>query len=63
MTALHTRRKFLGSASAAGVAGLLGSVPSLADEGSPETTKIRLRYDPNICLSPAYIAGDLLRPS
>src|SRR3954452_22161479 len=61
MSILQTRRRLVTSASAAGVAGLLGSAPALADEGPPETTTIRLRYDPNICLSPAYIAEGLLR--
>src|SRR3954451_6975493 len=61
MPALQTRRHFVASASAVGVAGLFGSAPALADEGPPETTMIRLRYDPNICLSPAYIAQGLLR--
>ena len=34
---------------------------SLADEGPPETTTIRLRRDPSICIAPWYIAEDLLR--
>ena len=34
---------------------------SLADEGPPETTTIRLRRDPAICVAPWYIAEELLR--
>ena len=33
---------------------------SLADEGPPETTTIRLP-DPRICIAPEYIAEELLR--
>jgi NitT/TauT family transport system substrate-binding protein len=33
----------------------------LADEGPPETTRLRLPHDPAVCLAPLYIAGDLLR--
>ena len=34
---------------------------SLADEGPPETTTIRLALDPAICIAPWYIADELLR--
>jgi NitT/TauT family transport system substrate-binding protein len=34
---------------------------SLADEGPPEITTIRLRRDPSICVAPWYVAEDLLR--
>src|SRR4051794_10861163 len=61
MSILQTRRRLVTSASAAGVAGLLGSAPALADEGPPETTTIRLGYDPGICLAPGRIADALLR--
>jgi NitT/TauT family transport system substrate-binding protein len=50
----------MASASAAGAAGLLGSVPALADDGPPETTEIRLAYYPNNCLAPLLVAEDLL---
>ena len=57
----HNRRHFLASLSAAGAAGILGSRGSLADEGPPETTTIRLAYYPNACLAPLLVAEDLLR--
>jgi NitT/TauT family transport system substrate-binding protein len=61
MSASQTRRRFVASASAAGVAGVLGSMPALADEGPPETTTIRLARDPTICVAPGQIAEALLR--
>ncbi len=39
----------------------MASRGSLADEGPPETTALRLPHDPAACLAPLYIAGDLLR--
>jgi NitT/TauT family transport system substrate-binding protein len=57
----HNRRHFLAGLSAAGAAGILGSRGSLADEGPPETTTIRLAYYPNACLAPLLVAEDLLR--
>jgi NitT/TauT family transport system substrate-binding protein len=57
----QNRRDFLASLSAAGAAGALGVRTSLADEGPPEVTTIRLRRDPSICIAPWYIAEDLLR--
>ena len=58
----RTRRDFLAGLSAAGAAGVLGApARSLADEGPPETTTIRLHHDPCICIAPWYIAEDLLR--
>jgi NitT/TauT family transport system substrate-binding protein len=61
MSVLQTRRGFIASASAAGAAGMLCSVPSLADEGPPETTTIKLAYYANNCLAPLLVAEDLLR--
>jgi NitT/TauT family transport system substrate-binding protein len=61
MSILQTRRDFVASISGASAVSLLGGAPVVADEGPPETTTIRLPYDPNICLAPAYIADDLLR--
>jgi NitT/TauT family transport system substrate-binding protein len=55
------RRHFLASLSAAGAAGVVASRGSLADEGPPETTTIRLAYYPNNCLAPLLVAEDLLR--
>jgi NitT/TauT family transport system substrate-binding protein len=57
----HSRRDFLASLSAAGAAGVLGTRGSLADEGPPETTTIRLPLDPTICVAPQQIADALLR--
>jgi NitT/TauT family transport system substrate-binding protein len=61
MQMIQTRRDFLATVSAAGAAGMLGAPGSLADEGPPETTTLRLRRDPSICIAPEYVAEDLLR--
>jgi NitT/TauT family transport system substrate-binding protein len=61
MKLIQSRRHFLASASLAGAAGVLGARRSLADEGPPETTTIRLPQNSNICLAPGYIADNLLR--
>jgi NitT/TauT family transport system substrate-binding protein len=58
---IQSRRDFLASASLAAGAGVLGARGSLADEGPPETTTIRLAYYPNNCLVPLLVAEDLLR--
>jgi NitT/TauT family transport system substrate-binding protein len=61
MHTMQSRRDFLSSLSAAGVAGGFDARLSLADEGPPETTTLRLSRSPNICLAPAYISDELLR--
>jgi NitT/TauT family transport system substrate-binding protein len=61
MHTMHSRRDFLSTLSAAGAAAVLGGRPSLADEGPPETTTIRLFRDPSICVAPLQIADALLR--
>src|SRR3954447_16813057 len=62
MSILQTRRRLVTSASAAGVVGLLGSAPALADEGPPETTAVRLpKFFPASCEIPQYVADELLR--
>jgi NitT/TauT family transport system substrate-binding protein len=61
MPLMQSRRDFTVSLSAAGATSLIDGGLALADEGPPETTTIRLRRDPSICLAPAYIAEDLLR--
>jgi NitT/TauT family transport system substrate-binding protein len=61
MQMTQSRRDFLTSLSAAGVAGAFGARTSLADEPPPEVTTLRLSYFPVICLAPSYIAEDLLR--
>jgi NitT/TauT family transport system substrate-binding protein len=61
MHTMQSRRDFLTALSAAGAAGVLGTRASLADEGSLETTTIRLPRDPSICIAPEQIADTLLR--
>ena len=58
-----TRRALVKSAlAAAGAAGLLGHArTSLGLEPPPETTRIRLPRSPAICISPLYLAEELLR--
>ena len=58
---IQSRRDFLASLSAAGAAGVLGARGSLADEGPPETTTIRLAQDPASASRPQYVAEELLR--
>jgi NitT/TauT family transport system substrate-binding protein len=60
MQMTQSRRDFLASASLA-AAGVLGARASLADEGPPETTTLRLARVPAICVAPGYIADALLR--
>jgi NitT/TauT family transport system substrate-binding protein len=60
MPAEQSRRDFLVGASVAAVAGVFGARGSLADEGPPEITTIRLAYYPNNCLVPLLVAEDLL---
>ena len=55
------RRDFLASASLATAAGVLGSRGALADDGLPETTRLRLVKIPSICQAPQYIAEALLK--
>jgi NitT/TauT family transport system substrate-binding protein len=73
MHIMHSRRDFLACLSAVGTASALGGRTTLADEGPPETTTIRIRLDPGIvklvdqgvenpiCLAPKYVAQELLR--
>jgi NitT/TauT family transport system substrate-binding protein len=63
MQTVHSRRDFLANASlaAAGAAGFLGARGSLADEGPPETTTVRLSRIPGICIAPQYVVEELLR--
>jgi NitT/TauT family transport system substrate-binding protein len=60
MQIIQSRRDFLSALSAAGAAGLLGTRTSLADEGPPEVTTIRLVKFPSICVAPYYVAEELL---
>jgi NitT/TauT family transport system substrate-binding protein len=59
----QSRRHFLASASwaAAGAAGILGSATSLADEGPPEVSTVRVSKIPGICVAPQYVVEELLR--
>jgi NitT/TauT family transport system substrate-binding protein len=56
-----SRRTFLANASALSAAALLGMPPPVAAEPPPEVRKIRLVHVPAICLSPQYLAEELLR--
>jgi NitT/TauT family transport system substrate-binding protein len=55
-----SRRHFLASASLA-AAGIVRTRRSLADEGPPETTSVRLSKIPGICIAPQYVVEELLR--
>jgi NitT/TauT family transport system substrate-binding protein len=55
------RRRFLAALSSAGVAGLISSPHSGAQERPPETTTIRLLKSPSLCLAPQYAATELLQ--
>lgn len=55
------RRDFLTSLSAVAAAGVVGPGGALADEGTLETTTLRLGHYPNICLAPGFISEELLR--
>jgi NitT/TauT family transport system substrate-binding protein len=68
----QTRRHFATSILAAGAVSLTGSAPALADEGPPETTTVRLRFEdaPPVvvngvadivsCTAPIHVAEELL---
>src|SRR6266511_4482074 len=61
-TRLLSRRRFLGRVTLAGTAGLLGVHPRpTTAEPPPETTRLRLVHDPSICVTPLYLAEELLR--
>ncbi len=60
MEFIHSRRDFLASASLAAAAGVLGTRRSLADEGPPETTTVRLVKYSSICVAPYFVAEQLL---
>jgi NitT/TauT family transport system substrate-binding protein len=61
MQFVQSRRDFLASLSAGSAVSIIATRASLADEGPPETTTIRLPHDPSVCVVPAYVADDLLR--
>jgi NitT/TauT family transport system substrate-binding protein len=62
MQIMPSRRDFLAGASMAAAARIFGGRSSLADEGPPETTTIRLSYQPTYaCITPESISEELLR--
>src|SRR5215472_663990 len=61
MQTLHHRRGFLASALSAGAASFLGRSESLAQDGPPETTTVRIPTGTIICNAPSYLADELLR--
>jgi NitT/TauT family transport system substrate-binding protein len=61
MDVMQDRRRFLATLSSAGAAGLICGSKSLAQEGPPETTTIRLAKNPSLCVAPQYVAEELLR--
>jgi NitT/TauT family transport system substrate-binding protein len=61
MSAGLSRRTFIANVSALSAASLLGVSRLAAAEPPPEVKKIRLVHAPAICLSPQYLAEELLR--
>jgi NitT/TauT family transport system substrate-binding protein len=61
MNIIQSRRDFLAALSAAGGAEFLGVRGSLADEGPPETTTLRVGRLGSLCVAPQYAAEELLR--
>jgi NitT/TauT family transport system substrate-binding protein len=73
MQIIQSRRDFLASASLPAAASMLGAHGSFADEGPPETTTIRFRFEdapPSVvngvadtmsCEAPLYVTENLLR--
>ena len=59
MHIIQSRRDFLASASLA--AGVLGARGSLAADGPPETTTVRIVRQVGSCIAPQYVAEELLR--
>ena len=57
----QSRRDFLASTSLAAAAGVLGAPGSLAVEGPPEITTIRLRGSTTICFVPVYVVEAFAR--
>jgi NitT/TauT family transport system substrate-binding protein len=61
MLIMQTRRHFLSTLSLAGAARLVGVSSALAAEGRLETRSVRLTRFGGLCLSPQYVAEELLR--
>src|SRR6516164_370830 len=56
-----TRRRFLTTLTMAGAAGSLRAPLSLAAEGPPETTVVRIANRHSLCNAPQHVAEELLR--
>lgn len=56
-----TRRRLLATLASATTAGLIGRGKVGAQEAPPETTTVRLAKFAGICISPQYVADELLR--
>jgi NitT/TauT family transport system substrate-binding protein len=61
MSQSQRRRRFLTNLSLAGAASLLRTPPVLAAEEALETTTVRLPKVLGVCVSPQYVAEELLR--
>ena len=61
MPMTQTRRNFLAGISLASAAGLVGASPALAAGSTLETRSVRLTRFGGLCLSPQYVAEELLR--
>src|SRR5215471_9122798 len=61
MRSLHSRREFLATLSSASAAGVLGADASVAQEGTPEISTVRLLKVEAICIAPQYLVDELLR--
>ena len=61
MSTTQTRRSFLTTLSLAGASSFVRIPSTLAAEGPPETTVIRLARQPTICVAPQFVAEELLR--
>ena len=57
----QSRRRFVGTLTAAGAAGLIGPPNSNAQDGRLETTTVRIGKIAGICIAPQYVADELLR--
>ena len=55
------RRGFLATLSSVCAAGVLGRANAVAQDGPPETTKIRIVKGAPLCWAPEYVADTLLR--
>jgi NitT/TauT family transport system substrate-binding protein len=60
MEFIHSRRHFLASASLVATSSFFGPRESLAAEGPPETTTIRLKKHMAICFAPLYVLKEFL---